>query len=90
MVDYLMVDYMIVLAQRYDERIAKIFADIKPNNPQCDELYKVMGDKFDEKKWKDLKKATYLFKLSWKYQYPKEKDGVETFYGKLINGNMNI
>lgn len=90
MVDYLMVDYMIVLAQRYDERIAKIFADIKPNNPQCDELYKVMGDKFDEKKWKDLKKATYLFKLSWKYQYPKEKDGVETFYGKLINENMNI
>ena len=89
MVDYLMVDYMIVLAQKYDKRIAEIFADIKPNNPECDELYKVMGEKFDEKLWNDMKKDTYLFKLSWKYQYPKEIDGVLTFYGMLLNGELN-
>lgn len=89
MVDYLMVDYMIVLAQKYDERIAKIFADIKSNNPKCDELYKVMGNRFDEKIWNDMKKDTYLFKLSWKYQYPKEIDGVPTFYGMLLNNELN-
>ncbi len=90
MVDYLMVDYMIVLAQKYDKRIAQIFADIKPNNPECDELYKVMGEQFDESKWCALKEDTYLFKLSWKYQYPREKNGVPTFYGKLLKGNLNV
>ena len=88
MVDYLMVDYMIVLAQKYDKRIAKVFESIKPNNPECDELYKIMGEPFDENKWNKLKKDTALFKLSWKYQYPKEKDGKPTFYGCLINGKL--
>ena len=88
MIDYLMVDYMIVLAQKYDKRIAKIFADIKPNNPACDELYKVMGEQFDESKWSDLKKDTYLFKLSWKYQYLKEKNNKPTFYGIFLDEKL--
>lgn len=88
MVDYLMVDYMIVLAQKYDQSIAKIFENIKPNNPECDELYKIMGEKFDEKRWNELKKNTSLFKLSWKYEYPKEKNGFPTFYGCLMDGKL--
>jgi len=88
MVDYLMVDYMIVLAQKYDKKIAKIFENIKPNNPECDELYKIMENVFDNSKWDAMKKDTYLFKLSWKYQYLKEKDGLPTFYGYLMDGKL--
>lgn len=89
MVDYLMVDYMIVLAQKYDKNIEKAFSLIKPNNPRCDDLYKVMGEKFDKEKWDELKRNTSLFKLSWKYNYPLEKDGKKTFYGMLLDGLMN-
>ena len=84
MVDYLMVDYMIVLAQQHDKRIAEAFRNIKSNNPNCDELYKVMSQPFDKEKWESMRKDTCLFKLSWKYQYPVEKNGKKTFYGELL------
>ena len=88
MVDYLMVDYMIVLAQKYDKRIAKIFSGIEPNNPNCDELHKVLGDEFNSATWEKIKKETYLFKLSWKYQYLKDKNEYPTFYSKLIKRTL--
>lgn len=81
MVDYLMVDYMIVLAQKYDARIKKEFQKIQSNNPECDELYKVMSEPFNQKKWDIMKSETALFKLSWKYQYPIEKMGKKHFMG---------
>ncbi|HCR4295815.1 TPA: capsular polysaccharide synthesis protein, partial [Enterococcus faecium] len=40
MVDYLMIDYMIVLAQRINHEIAQTFDKIPSNNPLCDELIK--------------------------------------------------
>lgn len=88
MVDYLMVDYMIVLAQKYDKNIAEAFKEIKSNNPECDELYKILQDPFDQSKWNELKENTPLFKLTWKQQYPEEKNGKKTFYGALMEGTI--
>lgn len=88
MSDYLFLDYLIVLTQKYDQRIAKIFQNIEPNNPECDELYKVMGEPFNQKKWDIMKSETALFKLSWKYQYPIEKNGEKTFYGMLVQDKL--
>ena len=88
MVDYLMVDYMIVLAQKYDRRIAAQFQKIKPNNPECDELVKILGEPFSKEQWEELKKDTALFKLTWKQAFPKEKNGNQTFYSYLINENL--
>jgi hypothetical protein len=88
LIDYLLVDYMIVLAQRKDSRIANAFKDIIPNNPCCDDLYKVLGEPFDKEVWERLKKDTALFKLTWKQEFPYEKDGKETFYAKLINNEL--
>ena len=88
MVDYLMVDYMIVLAQKYDSRIAELFETIKSNNPECDELVKVLNQPFDSEKWNDLKRKTSLFKLSWKQKYAEEKEGKPTFYKYLVDEKL--
>ncbi|SFC61714.1 Capsular polysaccharide synthesis protein [Butyrivibrio sp. YAB3001] len=88
MVDYLMVDYMIVLAQKHDKRIQNQFDRISPNNPKCDELIKVLNEQFDKDKWADLKTDTCLFKLSWKQKFIEEKDGKPTFYKYLIEGKL--
>lgn len=88
LIDYLIVDYMIVLAQQKDSRISKAFKSIVPNNPCCDELYKVLGEPFDEDVWKELTKDTSLFKLTWKQEFPKKKDGQDTFYAKLLDGTL--
>lgn len=84
MVDYLMVDYMIVLAQKMDKRIAAAFSQIPSNNPLCDELFKNLDHIYEESLWNKLKQNTFLFKLTWKQAFPKNKDGKETFYAKLI------
>lgn len=88
MIDYLFLDYLIVLAQRYSSTVAEAFKNIKPNNPMCDELYKILGEPFDENIWNHLKENTCLFKLTWKQTYPKEKNGEKTFYGMLLEGML--
>lgn len=88
MVDYLMVDYMIVLAQKYDSRIAKEFAEIEPNNSKCDELVKILGRSYNESQWVELRKETALFKLTWKQKYPLEANGKPTFYKYLIDRKL--
>ena len=88
LIDYLLVDYMIALAQRHDTRIAKSFQEIIPNNPCCDELYKILGEPYDENIWQELKKDTALFKLTWKQEFPLKKDGKDTFYAKLLDGKL--
>lgn len=88
LIDYLIVDYMIVLAQQYDSRIGEAFSSIVSNNPCCDELYKVLGEPFDEEVWKNLTKDTSLFKLTWKQEFPLQKNGKETFYAKILNGTL--
>ncbi len=89
LIDYLLVDYAVVLAQRYCTKIADAFARIQPNNLYCDELYKVLGLPYDEAVWKRISKDTVLYKLTWKQSFPKEVDGKPTFYGMLIDGKLN-
>lgn len=88
LIDYLLVDYMIVLAQRRDPRIAQAFGQIVPNNPACDELIKVLGAPFEPEVWEQLTEKTSLFKLTWKQDFPKQKNGQDTFYAKLISGGL--
>ena len=88
MIDYLLIDYMIVLAQRLDPRIQAAFDRIEPNQPDCDELVKLLGKPFDEEKWQEIKKDTTLFKLTWKQAFPEQADEEDTFYKKLVDGKL--
>ncbi|MGO5306766.1 capsular polysaccharide synthesis protein [Agathobacter sp. LCP21S3_B2] len=88
MVDYLFLDYLIILVQNNYKNVADVFKIIEPNNPQCDELFKILGEPFDKKKWENMKRDTRLFKLTWKQSFPEKKNGQITFYGKLINGDL--
>lgn len=83
LVDYLLTDYLVVLAQRHDPWIAESFRGIQPNNPMCDELFKVFDQPYDEGKWQELSTHTDLFKLTWKQDFPVEHNGERTFYGML-------
>jgi hypothetical protein len=85
MVDYLFLDYLIVKAIQDYREIAKVFSEIPPNNPNCDELLKVLSKQYDVQKWNELIKDTNLFKLTWKKTFEKEVDGQLTFYGKIIS-----
>ena len=89
LIDYLLTDYVIVLAQQHDKQIADAFSRIQPNNKWCDELYKVLGRPFDSDRWRLICKDTCLFKLTWKQDFAKRVGNKETFYGKLYAGTLN-
>lgn len=88
MVDYLLVDYLTVLAQRHDPWIAEAFNEIQPNNPDCDELFKILDQPYDEDTWKELSAYTDLFKLTWKQNFSKVCSNKLTFYGFLTNNSF--
>ena len=48
-----------------------------------------MDQPYDEAVWNKMKEQTALFKLSWKYQYPLEKNGKPTFYGMLLKRKLS-
>lgn len=88
LIDYLLVDYIIVATQRNCSAIFDAFSRIEANNPQCDELFKVLHEPFDEDKWRELNSDTDLFKLTWKQPFPIERAGRTTFYGKVVGGGL--
>ena len=90
LIDYLLTDYLIVLAQRYDSWIAESFKKIQSNNPQCDELIKVLQKPYDKEKWHRLCVDTDLFKLSWKQHFSSQVNETSTFYAKLLDGGLEI
>lgn len=88
MIDYLFLDYIIVFIQHQNKDVAKLFSNIESNNPKCDDLYKVLGESYDEDIWEQLTKDTALFKLTWKQSFSQHKKGKETFYRKLLKGEL--
>lgn len=87
-IDYLLTDYLIVLASKTNTYVKQQLEKIEPNNPRCDDLFKMLGHEFDEKAWSELCNRTGLFKLSWKHKFPMEVHGKQTFYAKIINNDL--
>lgn len=88
LIDYLFLDYLFVLAQKWDKRIDEAFLAVEPNNPSCDELCKVLGQPFSAEQWNKFKADTCLFKLTWKQDYPASAANQDTYYAKLLRGEL--
>lgn len=88
LIDYLLVDYAIVLVEENDAWARACFDAIKPNNPMCDELFKVLGDPYDSKQWNLLSRCTDLFKLTWKQSFPLNIEGKPTYYAKIVEEDL--
>lgn len=56
MIDYFLYHYAVVMSMNKYPDMYNLFELIEPNNPENDELLKVMGQPFDAHKWELLKK----------------------------------
>lgn len=88
LVDYLLTDYMIVLAQRYVPSVRQAFSLVTPNNPACDDLQTVLNQPYSDLVWSKLNKDTSLYKLSWKSRLLLERGGKETFAARLLSASL--
>lgn len=88
LVDYLLTDYMIVLAQKYVPSVHRAFSIVAPNNPACDDLQAVLNQPYSDLVWSKLNKETSLYKLSWKSRLLLERGGKETFAARLLSASL--
>lgn len=88
MVDYLFLDYLIQLAIKHNSYVKESFEIIPENNMNCALLYPILDQPYNEKVWAELKMDTSLFKLSWKSSHKTLIDGKKTFYGKIIDKEL--
>lgn len=89
LVDYLLLDYLLFFAYNEFDGCRKMIYDVLENNVKRNELWGVMNQKYDENRYKEITKDTWLFKLSYKTELnEKTVDGEDTFYGKMIKGEL--
>lgn len=90
LIDYLLTDYLIVLAERHDPWIKSSIDAIHPNNSACDELIKVLDQPFNDELWREFSKKTDLFKLTWKQDFSKQIGKDDSFYGALLKNRLSL
>ena len=84
--EYDLIDY--IFAYLVENKGFQTLIDSVPlNNSRTykNNLFDMLGEKYDEKKYDEILKTTWLHKLAHYKSFKKEVDGVQTFYGKLQN-----
>ncbi|WP_343338754.1 hypothetical protein TPELB_09640 [Terrisporobacter petrolearius] len=86
-IDYLFMDYVVVLARKNIKEIDAQIENIPINNLDRDYLAVIFNNKFQDKEYKEfISNDTYFYKLSWreKFKYISD-DGGKTFYYVFLN-----
>lgn len=86
-IDYLFMDYVIVLARKYIKTIDNDIENVPVNNLERDYIVQIFNDAFEKEKYNNiLKSKTYFFKLSWRQNFKEyTEDGRETVFRKFIS-----
>ena len=90
LIDYLLVDYFMILVYRNIPNARNLIDDLPYNNPQIEELQSRMSLPYDEIEYKHLinDSDTDFFKLSWRMNFDREtSDNKMTYYGWFLKNN---
>ncbi len=85
LIDYLLIDFCLLMGYETLESIKSQMDKIPPNNAERNTLYYLLDQEYDEERFQQICKNSWCFKLSYKHHHRiYSKDGKITFYGKLI------
>ena len=86
LIDYLLVDYILLLIYQNIPKAKQLIDNLPYNNSQIEELQNRMNEVFDEDAYQKLVNSsnTDFFKLSWRMQFETSKNGQMTYYGRFI------
>lgn len=86
-IDYLFLDYVLVLARKHIPAICELIDNVPLNNLMRDELQNNFNNPFNKKKYEEITMGdTYLHKLSWRMEFNTHtQDGEQTFFDFFLN-----
>ncbi len=83
LIDYVILDYMIMSAYRQIPYIKEMIDSVPNNNENLWEMQKLLNQPFDEKAYQGHCRTQYFNKLARTLTPAKEKDGQLTYYGYM-------
>ncbi len=84
-IDYVFFDHIINYIIEQNDDCYKMIRDIPKNNPEVFSLFKILNKSDINWNINKLSKDTIFYKLSYKHELIKEKDGIKTIYGKIVD-----
>lgn len=84
-VDYVLIDYFILLGYKNFQQIRNLIDDVPNNNLDIFEMYQVLDAPYSKALYDDLTKQNIIHKLTYKIDLKKgTADGQETLYAHLL------
>ena len=84
-VDYVLIDYLILLGYKNFQQIRELIDDVPDNNQDIFEMYQVLDKPYSKELYERLTKQNIIHKLTYKIDLKKETaDGQETLYAHLL------
>lgn len=84
-IDYVLIDYMLLTAFRHIPAVADIINSVPDNNEDIFEMYQVLNRPYSEELYRELTKRNVMHKLTYKMDLHKEtEEGQMTLYGYLF------
>ena len=84
-VDYVLIDYLILLGYKNFQQIRELIDDVPDNNQDIFEMYQVLDKPYTTELYDRLTKRNIIHKLTYKIDLKKEiADGQETLYAHLL------
>lgn len=84
-IDYVLIDYLLLSGFRHVPQIAEIINQVPDNNEDIFEMYQVLNQPYSEELYKRVTKRNVMHKLTYKMDLYKEtEDGQMTLYGYLM------
>lgn len=91
LIDYLLVDYFMMLVYRNLPKAKDLIDNVPYNNLLVEELQNRMSMSFNKEDYDNLlyNSGTFLFKLSWRMKFEeKTVDGNTTYFAKFLENNQ--
>ena len=84
-VDYVLIDYLILLGYKNFKQIRELIDDVPDNNLDIFEMYQVLDKPYTTELYERLTKRNIIHKLTYKIDLKKETaNGQETLYAHLL------
>lgn len=94
-IDYVLIDYMLLAGFKHVPAISEIINNVPDNNEDIFEMYKVLNQPYSEELFKKVTRRNVMHKLTYKMElYQETPEGQMTLYGYLLktvyenNGNF--
>lgn len=89
-IDYVLIDYILMSGYRNIPAITKIIDSVEDNNQDIFEMYGLLNEPYSEELFNKFTKRNVMHKLTYKLDLKKETDdGKLTLYGYLYNKTFN-